>query len=125
MNNRLKKSIKYIILKLEYHSLIMAQRISIPVKDLIQSQYVGKSMAGEDDTCMCSLRSRPSIISDDDDDNDDDTLNDILVFIFGDFVLRSIYLVFDVFRNQIGFASAIDSNTQDCHSITIGPICFI
>lgn len=68
VNNGLKKSIKYSILKLEYHSLIMAQRISIPVKNSIQPQHVGKSMTGEDDTCIFSLRLRLSIILDDDDD---------------------------------------------------------
>ncbi|KAI8969275.1 aspartic peptidase domain-containing protein [Mycotypha africana] len=92
-------------------------RVTIPVKNLIQPQHVGEYITGKDDTCIFSLCSWPSISEEEEDDeyvkNDktDDKDTDVPLFIFGDSVLRSIYLVFDSERSQVGFASPVGSNT--------------
>ncbi|KAI7907178.1 aspartic peptidase domain-containing protein [Cokeromyces recurvatus] len=82
-------------------------RVSIPVKYLIQPQHVGKAMTGEDDTCIFSIC---SWIPGKDNENEDG--NETTVFVFGDSVIRSMYLVFDSVRNRIGFASPIDTTIK-------------
>ncbi|KAI9469824.1 MAG: aspartic peptidase domain-containing protein [Benjaminiella poitrasii] len=82
--------------------------VTIPIKQLVQPQHVEKTIAGKDDTCIFSICSWPP--SDDSDDVDES--NDTTVFVLGDSVLRSMYLVFDAVRDKIGFASPIGTQVK-------------
>jgi hypothetical protein len=84
-------------------------QVSIPVKELVQPQHLGQYLIGKDDTCIFSICSWPESDDDDDDDKSDSKPH---VFIFGDSILRSMYLVFDGVRNQTGFASPVGSQTK-------------
>lgn len=65
-------------------------RIGIPVKDLI--------LEVSDDQCMFSICSWPNRKQSD-------------AFIFGQSILRSLYLIFDARNKQIGFASPVHSSS--------------
>jgi hypothetical protein len=83
-------------------------QVSIPVRDLVQPRHVGQNVTGKDDTCLFSICSWPELNNKSNDEGDAKSH----VFVFGDSILRSMYLVFDGVRNQTGFASPVGSQTK-------------